>query len=55
MLTDEATTRREYAPLEAINDSFEKYVVSMDDFTKPIYKGIRHIQAWNVRDVLKRE
>ena len=51
-LADESTARREYAPLEAIRDSYEKYVVSMDDFTLPGNNGIRNIQAWNLSEVL---
>ena len=51
-LADENKARREYAPLEAIRDSFEKYIVSMDDFTLPSNNGIRNIQAWNLSEVL---
>lgn len=52
LLTDEETARREYAPLEAITDHYEKYVVSLDDFSLPSNQGIRHIQAWNLGDAL---
>ena len=48
MLTDELTIEREYAALEAIDDNFEKSVVSLDELTLPIRKGIRHIQLWNL-------
>ena len=48
MLTDELTIEREYAALEAIDDNFEKAVVSLDEITLPIRKGIRHIQLWNL-------
>lgn len=33
LLSDEQTVRREYASLEAIQDNYEKYVVSLDDFS----------------------
>jgi predicted AAA+ superfamily ATPase len=52
LLSDEQTVRREYAPLEAIQDSYEKYVVSLDDITLPSNSGIRHIQAWNLAGLL---
>ena len=52
LLTDEQTARREYAPLEAITDHYEKYLVSLDDFSLPSNSGIRHVQAWNLSGVL---
>ncbi|MCC8070518.1 MAG: ATP-binding protein [Bacteroidales bacterium] len=45
---DEATARREYSALEAIKDSYEKYVVTLDEFTLPINEGIRHVQPWHL-------
>jgi len=51
---DEATARREYSSLEAINDSYEKYVVTLDAFTHPLNKGIRHVAAWDLPSVLER-
>jgi uncharacterized protein len=54
MLIDEQTIEREYASLELISDSFEKYVVSLDDITLPSKGGIRNIQAWNfANDILR--
>lgn len=54
MLIDERTIEREYVSLESINDSFEKYVVSLDDITLPSKGGIRNIQAWNfANDILR--
>lgn len=52
LLVDEQTARREYASLEAISDNYEKYVVSLDDVLWPSNNGIRHIQAWNLSDIL---
>jgi predicted AAA+ superfamily ATPase len=49
---DEQTTLREYAPLEAIADNYEKAVVSLDDISLPSNKGIRHILAWNLHEIL---
>ncbi|MDR1022465.1 MAG: ATP-binding protein [Prevotellaceae bacterium] len=52
MLSDRATVEREYSSLEAIGDSFEKVVVSLDEISMPLRGGIKHIQAWNLTDML---
>jgi predicted AAA+ superfamily ATPase len=52
LLVDEQTLIREYAPLEAIGDNYEKVVVSLDDISLPSNKGIRHIQAWKLHEIL---
>ncbi|WP_300704301.1 ATP-binding protein [Bacteroides sp.] len=52
MLEDENTKEREYAPLLSIPDSYEKYVVSMDEVLLPSLEGVRHIQAWNLPEEL---
>jgi hypothetical protein len=52
LLVDEQTALREYAPLEAIADNYEKAVVSLDDISLPSNKGIRHIQAWKLHEIL---
>lgn len=52
LLVDELTTIREYAPLETIADNYEKAVVSLDDISLPSNKGIRHIQAWKLHEIL---
>jgi len=52
LLFDEITVKREYAPLEAIDDNYEKYLVSLDDIALPSKEGIRHIQAWNFDSVI---
>ena len=38
--------------LETINDNFPKVVVSIDDMVLPSHNGIKHIQAWNLRNEL---
>lgn len=48
MLTDKATVEREYSALEAIDDNFEKVVVSLDDVVLPLRGGIKHIRAWEL-------
>lgn len=52
ILADESTIEREYSALEAIDDNFEKMVVSLDDITLPLRGGIKHIQAWNLEGFL---
>ena len=46
------TMEREYAPLLTIGDNYEKYVVSMDEVQFPSNEGVRHIQAWNLKEIL---
>jgi predicted AAA+ superfamily ATPase len=48
ILVDGQTIRREYAPLEAIQDNYEKILVSLDDLSLPSNQGIKHIQAWEL-------
>jgi len=44
LLTDEKTIQREFGNLDAIEDNYPKYVVSMDAFlSQNTYKGIHHI------------
>lgn len=52
ILADEATIEREYASLEAIDDHYEKVVVSLDDLTLPLRGGIKHVQAWKLSEIL---
>lgn len=49
LLIDNQVIKREYWNLRLINDSFEKYVVSLDDIVLPIDdKWIKHLQIWNL-------
>ena len=52
IIDDAETRRREYASLLEIKDSYEKWVVSLDEVQHPIYEGIKHIQAWNLSNNL---
>jgi predicted AAA+ superfamily ATPase len=52
LLADEHTVERENSSLEKIPDNFEKYVVSLDDVVLASYNGIKHIQVWNLLDIL---
>ncbi len=52
LLVEPETIAREYASLEAIDDNYEKYVVSLDDLVMPSNKGINHIQAWKISNYL---
>ncbi len=53
LLTEEETIEREYAPLESINDNYEKYVVSMDDLHLPSRGGIEHLRVWEFYERIK--
>lgn len=53
-LTEEQTIEREYRSLKLIDDNFDKYVVSMDDYIIPTNEGIEHISAWNLDNLLNR-
>lgn len=52
MLIDADVIEREYAPLQTINDNYEKIVVSLDDIALPSKEGIRNVQAWNLSALL---
>lgn len=51
-LSEEHTREREYRPLKLIEDNYDKYVVSMDDYKIPSNEGIEHISAWDLDDFL---
>lgn len=51
MLTESNTIEREYSQLEAIDDNFEKYIVSLDDIALPVRGGIRHLLAWQLDQI----
>lgn len=51
-MSDQSTIKREFSPLETINDNFPKVVVSIDDMVLPSHNGIKHIQAWHLRNEL---
>jgi len=53
LLENEQTATREYAPLKAIPDNYEKVVVSLDDVSLPPNEGILHVQTWKLADFLK--
>lgn len=50
MIEDEDTKNREYASLLEIKDSYEKWIVTLDEVQHPILEGIRHIQAWELNN-----
>ena len=46
------TTEREYASLRKVKDSFETYVISLDDLQLPTDDmGIKHLQLWKMGEV----
>jgi len=52
-LIEEQTIEREYRSLKLIEDNFDKYVVSMDDYKIPTNEGIEHISAWDLDEILR--
>lgn len=46
-IEDDVTRHREYESLLSISDSYEKWLVTLDELNFPIHEGIKHIQAWN--------
>jgi len=52
LLFDEATIEREFSSLESIDDHFEKVVVSLDELSLPSRRGVKHVQAWKLNEVL---
>jgi predicted AAA+ superfamily ATPase len=53
MLVDEATIEREYSALEAIDDNYEKMLVSLDAVNIPSRRGIKHISAWKLNEAIR--
>lgn len=52
LLNDEKVVEREFGNLQKINDSYPKYVISMDEFTIDNQKGIIHL---NMLDFLLKD
>lgn len=52
LLAEPETVEREYGALEAIDDNYEKFVVTLDDLVMPSNKGIKHVQAWKLAEIL---
>jgi hypothetical protein len=51
-VADEPVYEREFGAFSTIDDNYEKFVVTIDDIRFPSYKGIRHIRAWELAEVL---
>ncbi len=51
-LAEEQTIEREYRSLKLIDDNFDKYVVSMDDYRIPTNEGVEHLSAWELDSLL---
>ena len=52
MIEEDDTRKREYASLLEIADNYEKWVVTLDEIQYPIFEGIKHVQAWNLNELL---
>ncbi|MDD2917123.1 MAG: ATP-binding protein [Candidatus Gracilibacteria bacterium] len=51
LLSDEDVIKREFGNLKAIPDSWEKYVISLDEISFGIIDGIKHVQAWDMESI----
>ncbi len=47
-LVDEHVVQREFGALEKIHDSYEKMVITLDDFSLGNRNGIQHLLAWEL-------
>lgn len=52
LLHSEDVIEREYGNLEKIKDNWPKWVVSLDDIQLSEKRGIQHIQAWRLSELL---
>lgn len=52
-LIEKQTVEREYRSLKLIDDNFDKYVVSLDDYRMPTNDGIEHVSAWDLDETLR--
>lgn len=52
ILANDEVVEREFSSLEMIYDSWEKYVISMDDISFWVRNGIKHINIMNIEEVL---
>ncbi|MEA3450124.1 MAG: ATP-binding protein [Patescibacteria group bacterium] len=48
IFSDKKVIEREFRSLEAINDAYEKIVISLDDISLGNKNGIKHILAWEI-------
>jgi predicted AAA+ superfamily ATPase len=52
LLVDEQTIAREYEPLLSVADHYEKYVVSLDEMTLASNNGVKHVLAWELKNII---
>lgn len=51
-LVDASLREQLYISFEAIQDNYEKWIVSLDEVALLSKEGIRHIQAWRLAEML---
>ena len=51
-IENEKTLSREQASLQAINDNYEKWIITMDELPFSNKDGIKYISIWNLDDHL---
>jgi uncharacterized protein len=52
--SEPSTLKREYASLLSIQDNFDKWIVTLDEFPLGEHQGIKHIPAWELFTVLEK-
>lgn len=53
LLSDEAVIAREFGNLVSIWDSWEKYVLSMDELSFWVIDGVRHLRVWEMDQIFE--
>lgn len=51
ILADETVVAREFGNLIAVKDSWEKYVISLDEVSFWVIEWVRHIHAWEIETI----
>lgn len=50
---DQQVYDREFGAFKTIDDNYEKFVVTLDEICFPSFKGIKHLRAWELSEILK--
>lgn len=50
---DQQVYDKEFGAFKTIDDNYEKFVVTLDEIRFPSFKGIKHLRAWELSEILK--
>ncbi len=53
LLSETKTIDREIGNLLKIKDNYPKFIVTLDDLQFSDYQGVRHLQAWNLDEIIQ--